>query len=449
MRSPLPTEQDDIFSVSQLNAETHHVLENHFKTIWVTGEISNLMRPSSGHCYFSLKDAKAQVRCALFRLNQRGLTFALENGQQVLVRASASVYVPRGDYQLIIQSVHLAGEGQLQLLFNQRKQAMAEAGLFDAAHKKPIPHFPRCIGVVTSPTGAAIRDILTVLKRRFAAIDVIVYPVPVQGEHAAEQIAQAIAQANQRAECDVLIVGRGGGSLEDLWAFNETPVVNAMFNSQIPIITGIGHKTDVTLSDYVADLHAATPSAAAEQASPDGAAWQKTFMLKYKTLLHVLQHQLNTTHQHLAHLQKRLRHPGQTLQQQAQRLDQLEKRLRVTLTHALSKQRYQFDAMAQRFLQQTPQKHIMPLRETVQTQQHRLFMAFQQTLQQKKSNLETLTRALDGVSPLKTLSRGYAILTSDQNKLIDSVKQVKPNDTLTARVQDGIIDCTVIDLHEN
>ena len=258
-------------SVSELNRTVRRLLEDDIARIWVEGEISNLARPASGHVYFSLKDEKAQVRCAWFRQRQRGPTIHLKNGDQMLVFGKVSLYEPRGDYQIIVEQVENAGEGELRRRFEALKNKLADEGLFDTERKQPLPALPGRIGVVTSPSGAAIRDILTVLRRRFPAIPVLVYPTAVQGDAAAGEIASAIDTAVRRAECDLLIVGRGGGSLEDLWPFNEEVVARAIAACPIPVISAVGHEVDVTIADFVADVRAPTPSGAAEIAVPDQA----------------------------------------------------------------------------------------------------------------------------------------------------------------------------------
>ena len=267
---PVATTPRKIYTVSQLNRETGQLLSRHFLSIRVEGEISNLSTPASGHVYFSLKDANAQVRCAMFKNQRRRGGFKPENGKQVIVTAEVSLYEPRGDYQLIVEHIEEAGDGALRRAFDALKLKLSAEGLFDAANKQSLPALPKAIGVITSPSGAAIRDILTVLQRRFPAIPVIIYPTAVQGTNAQHEIAGAIAIANKSWQCDVLILARGGGSLEDLWAFNEEKVARAIATSSIPIISGIGHETDFTIADFAADLRAPTPSAAAEHASNSG-----------------------------------------------------------------------------------------------------------------------------------------------------------------------------------
>lgn len=391
--------ETNIYTVSQLNLESRQILEDNFQTLWIVGEISNLARPSSGHLYFSLKDKRAQVRCALFRMNSRSLKFSPENGQEVLLQARVSLYEPRGDYQLIVSNMELAGDGALQLAFNRLKERLDKEGLFDPDHKKTIPSLPQQIGVITSASGAAIRDILKVLKRRFPSIPVIIYPTLVQGDKAAETISAAIKMANSRAECDVLLLSRGGGSLEDLWSFNEEIVARAIFASNIPIVTGIGHEVDFTIADFVADQRAATPSAAAELVSPDQAQWLQKISTSEQKLKAVMASKLQHASMQLEHLRKRLRHPSQQLQAQAQQLDQLEQRLITSMRHRL---------------------------------------------QQAKQRLEYLSHGLNTVSPLKTLERGYAIVTRDRDgKLVKNKDDVSVEDTLTIKLAKGELSCSI------
>ena len=287
------------YTVSELNRLTAELLAKHFLSILVEGEISNLSIPASGHYYFTLKDANAQVRCAMFRSHQRKQSVKPENGKHILVKAQVSLYEPRGDYQLIVESIEEAGDGALRRAFDALKLKLSEEGLFSLVHKKNLPTLPKTIGVITSPTGAAIRDILTVLRRRFAAVPVIIYPVAVQGDNAKYEISKAIVKANTLKQCDVLILARGGGSLEDLWAFNEEMVARAIYNSDIPIISGVGHETDVTIADFIADLRAATPSAAAEHATPDQHQWLIKFSEFENRLTNQLQRQVRQNQQKL------------------------------------------------------------------------------------------------------------------------------------------------------
>ena len=389
-----------IYSVSMLNNAASTLLDAHFGTVWVTGEISNLSRPSSGHLYFSLKDNQAQIRCALFRFKHNQVNFALENGQQVIVQAQVSVYEPRGDFQLIVTSVQLAGAGQLQLAFEKLKKKLEIAGLFDEAHKQSLPVFPAQIGIITSSTAAALRDILKVLHRRFPSIPIIIYPTPVQGDAAAAQIVAALKIANQRAECDVLILARGGGSIEDLWPFNEEIVARAIFDSSIPIVTGIGHQTDFTIADFVADLRAPTPSAAAECVSPDAAEYLTRLTQYYSRLLQCMNTHIKSHQSHLMHLQKRLQHPGEKLRQQAQTIDQLENQL------------------------------------------HRMMQFYLKNKQEKIAHYAAL---LETLSPLKILQRGFSITREKKSgKLIQRCENVSAGDYIVTQVTDGEIESVVI-----
>jgi len=391
-------EDQTIYTVSDLNAEARAIVEECFAEIWVMGEISNLVRPASGHFYFSLKDESAQIRCAFFRGAQRQLKFTPEHGQAILVRGQVSLYEPRGDYQLIVREMQLAGDGALQLAFAKLKAKLETEGLFDEARKKPIPELPQQIGVITSATGAAIRDILKVLKRRFHSIPVLIYPTLVQGNEAATQIVDAIKKANQQKACDVLILARGGGSLEDLWPFNEEIVAREIFNSQIPIVTGIGHEIDFTIADFVADLRAATPSAAAECVSPNKSDWLMDLVHYQQRLQQVMQRYLSHTRLELLSLQKQLRHPKQLLQQQAQQLDYFESQLTQLLKHCFEK---------------------------------------------KFGKIKEISAKLDALSPLNTLGRGFAIVEK-AGEIIRNAKTLKKGDTVTTRLVKGRFTSTVI-----
>ncbi|WP_264770326.1 exodeoxyribonuclease VII large subunit [Coxiella burnetii] len=392
-----------IYTVSQLNTEARLLLEERFQKIWITGEISNLSRPASGHLYFSLKDERAQVRCAFFRNYHRQLNFNPENGHHVLVQAEISLYEARGDFQLIVTQMQAAGSGALQIAFEKLKQRLEKEGLFVPENKKPIPLFPTTIGVITSSSGAAIRDVLKVLNRRFPTISIIVYPSLVQGDKAAEQIAHAIKKADSRKECDVLLVVRGGGSLEDLWPFNEERVARAIFSCEIPVVTGVGHEIDFTIADFVADHRAATPSAAAEMVSPN----RKEWLQHVHSFQRRLQYFINT---HLRHYQLQLRHLITRLQRPDQRLES---------------QRRQIEAL-----------------------QHRLMMAMDYDFNRRHQNLAAKAQALQTMSPLTTLKRGYAIVTH-QNQIVRKAQALKVGDKITARVAEGQLDCRVEKIYKD
>ncbi|MGR8952563.1 MAG: exodeoxyribonuclease VII large subunit, partial [Gammaproteobacteria bacterium] len=407
------TTQPRIYSVSELNREAALVLGEHFLSIWVEGEISNLSSPSSGHLYFSLKDAGAQVRCALFKNQQRGLRFKPANGQQVLVRAEVSLYEPRGDYQLIVERMEEAGDGALRRAFDALRQKLSAEGLFDQSRKKSLPRLPHAIGVITTPTGAALRDVLSVLKRRFPAIPVILYPTSVQGGNARFEVARAIEAANRHAQCDVLILVRGGGSLEDLQPFNEEIVARAIAASAIPIISGVGHETDITIADFAADLRAATPTAAAEHATPDQQHWLAAFGQHEKRLEHLLQRKLIRTRQSLDWLDKRLQqqHPGQKLRRMGLRLAELETRLRQGIQHRLQHHRQVVAAQNAQLWRFNPAVTIASHTQRQRYLAQRLQRAMESRLEQLKIRLANTSQTLHAVSPLATLNRGYALAT--------------------------------------
>ncbi len=434
----------DIYSVSRLNQEARALLEGGLPLLWVEGEISNLARPSSGHMYFTLKDEQAQVRCALFRMNSLRLGFTPENGTQVLARARVSLYEARGEFQLIVEHLEPAGEGALRRAFELLKQRLAAEGLFDAAHKKPLPGLPRQIGLLTSPTGAALRDILTTLRRRFPALPVLIYPIPVQGAGAAQKIADGLRTANARAECDVLVLARGGGSLEDLWAFNEEVVARAIYASQIPVVTGIGHEIDFTIADFTADQRAPTPTAAAELISPDRAEWFERLTRLENRMQLATRRRLGHLQQTLSNLQKRLQHPGRRLRDQAQRLDGLEQRLhharRVFFRHT----RVRLAELGARLTTHTPLHRLRQAEGQTTLFAQRLHAAMQRLVEKRRAGLQTLTRALDAVSPLATLARGYAIVRRvPELSLLRNARDAAPGDTVHTRLARGSLICKV------
>ncbi len=443
--------QRDVYSVGRLNREVRAALEGGFPLLWVEGELSNVARPASGHLYLTLKDAQAQVRCAMFRNRCQFLGFTPQNGMQVLVRARVSLYEPRGDFQLIIEHMEEAGDGALLRAFDALKQRLSKEGLFEEARKRPIPTLPRRVGVVTSPTGAAIRDILSVLRRRFPALPVLIYPVPVQGSDAAPQIAAAVRRASERADCDVLIVTRGGGSLEDLWAFNEELVARAIHDSAVPVVSGVGHEIDFTIADFVADRRAPTPSAAAELVSPDQAEWLAQLRALDARLLQRLQRHLQELAQRVQWLAKRLdqQHPGQRLRQQSQRLDELEQRLRLAWRAELRQRRAGLGELAARLHRHAPVHRLQRLQAHRDQLNRRLVAAMTLILERGGRRLGSVTRALDAVSPLATLDRGYAIVSraTDQTVLRDA-RSAGVGERVHARLARGHLVCTVDETHE-
>ncbi len=442
--------QQHILQISELTRKVRFLLESELNTVWLTGEISNFIAASSGHWYLSLKDAKSQVKCAMFKGSNRRVRLTSgpkpQNGQQVLVRAKVSLYEPRGDFQLIIEHMEDAGTGLLRQQFEQLKNKLNAQGLFDLSHKKTIPSHINCVGIVTSPTGAAVKDILTVLKRRNSNIKVIIYPALVQGEYAQGDICHAISSANIRKECDVLIVGRGGGSLEDLWPFNEESVVHAIHGSNLPIISAVGHEIDTTLSDYVADLRAATPSAAAELVSSDSSAVLNTVLTLKQRLINAQQTKLADLTLQKNYLQHRLSqvHPEQQLQLQQQKVDELAIRLKQVIKRNMQENMARPMQLNQRLLQQSPAKTIQLQQQHLEQHHQRLSQAMQNTLDQKSKNFVNLIEQLQIVSPLATIARGYCVTRDQNNKVITKVEQVNTNEVISVQLTDGRIKARVI-----
>lgn len=442
---PIDPTHREVFTVTQLNRRARQLLETHLPLLWVEGELSNFVRPSSGHWYFTLKDENAQVRCAMFRGRNQQVRFQPANGNHVLLRCRVSLYEERGDYQLIAEHMEEAGDGLLQRRFEALKAKLQQEGLFDNRHKQPLPTLPKRIGVITSPTGAALHDILTVLARRFPAIPVTVYPSQVQGEAAARQLRDAIAWANRDDRCDVLIVGRGGGSLEDLWPFNEELVARAIFDSPIPIVSAVGHEVDFTIADFVADYRAPTPSAAAELLSPDGEKLAVAFANIGAQLLRQLQRLLRGKAERLLSLRQRLRHPRDRLRENSQRLDHLEIRLRQTMSNYLERSGNRLAGLETRLAHRHPTTHLKALRERTQELQRRLLAAAKLNLEDKRRNWREASQLLQAVSPLHTLERGYAIVLDSRQRALKSIRQVKPGDKVSARLSDGTMHCEVLD----
>ena len=441
---------DNIYSVSQLNQSVRLMLENQLGAVWLTGEISNFSQPVSGHWYLSLKDENAQVRCAMFRMKNLRVSFRPTNGMQVLVRANVSLYEPRGDYQLIIESMHLAGEGLLMQQFEALKLKLAAEGLFAQHLKKNLPHFSKAVGIITSKTGAALQDILHILQRRDPSLKIIIYPTAVQGKDAATDIAQMIELANQRQEVDVLIVGRGGGSLEDLWCFNEEMVARAIFHSHLPVISAVGHETDVTIADFVADVRAPTPSAAAELVSRNQTELLQQLQYRRQRLEIALDRLFAEKQQKLKHLSLRLhnQHPQAQLRIQQQLITQLSHRLQQTLRHHWQKTAENLTALSMRLY-----KNPLPLRLQQYEQQLaqlkvRLNSHMNLTLSLQQKQLAHLCGKLDSLSPLKVLSRGYSITQNQQNFTIRSMKDVNVGEQIKTRLPDGDIISQVIRLEE-
>ncbi|MEN8169135.1 MAG: exodeoxyribonuclease VII large subunit [Pseudomonadota bacterium] len=437
-------QQRETYSVSRLNREARALLEGNFPLLWVEGEISNLARPRSGHLYFTLKDEFAQVRCAMFRMRATNLAFTPRDGSQILARVRVSLYENRGDFQLAVDHMEEAGDGALRRAFDELKQRLQQEGLFEKGRKRPLPTLPHTIGVITSPSGAAIHDILTVLNRRFPSTRVVIYPVAVQGDGAAHEIAEAIRLAGERAECEVLIVGRGGGSLEDLWAFNEESVARAIYESPSPVVSAVGHEVDISIADFVADARAATPSAAAELLSPDASQLQIRVSAFQHRLQQTVARQQQQARQRLEGLRQRLRHPGQRLQQIAQRLDELEWRMGNARRNQLHHRQSRLSNLISRLQRHAPQAQLQRLQARQQSLQTRLHHAMHEKLTLGHSRLGMQARTLEAVSPLATLHRGYAIVTSEADgTLIEQSRQIEPGAKIRAKLAQGELLCRV------
>ena len=434
-----------IFTVSRLNQTVRLLLEREVGQVWISGEISNFTQPASGHWYFTLKDDTAQVRCAMFRNSNRRVTFRPQHGQQILVRASITLYEPRGEYQIIVESMQPAGEGLLQQKYEQLKAKLASEGLFDQQSKQPLPSPAHCVGVITSKTGAALHDILHVLKRRDPSLPVVIYPTAVQGEDAPGQIVRAIALANSRKECDVLIVGRGGGSLEDLWSFNDERVARAIFASQIPIVSAVGHETDVTIADFVADLRAPTPSAAAEMVSRNQLELLRQLQSGQQRLEMAMDYYLANRTRRFTQLEHRLQqqHPQLRLARQQTVLERLRQRMTYAMDNQLKRSGQRQQRMTQRLNQHSPQPRIHRAQNRVQQLEYRLAQLMSARLSATRERFGNAMTHLDAVSPLATLARGYSVTTATDGNVLKQTKQVKAGDVLTTRLVDGWVESEV------
>lgn len=446
----LPT-SPPIFTVSRLNQTVRQLLEMEMGQIWLSAEISNLSQPSSGHWYFTLKDDRAQVRCAMFRTANRKTTFQPQNGQQVLVRATITLYEPRGDYQIIAESMQPAGDGLLQQRFEQLKQRLSDEGLFDQQRKRPLPSPAACIGVITSKSGAALHDILQILRRRDPSLPVIIYPTAVQGTDAIMQIVKAIELANQRNECDVLIVGRGGGSLEDLWCFNEELVIRAIFNSKIPIVSAVGHETDVTIADFVADLRAPTPSAAAEMVSRNQVELVRRLQTQQQRLEMAMDYYLSRQHQIINRLDSRLQqqHPQLRLSRQQTALLKLHNRLEDGIQTQLRLKSRQSERLQQRLIQTQPQARVHRYQQLLQQRQYQLQQALERQMNAAKQRFSISYSQLEAVSPLATLARGYSVTSAPDGSALKKTKQIKVGDVLKTRLSDGWVESSVSNIKKS
>jgi exodeoxyribonuclease VII large subunit len=446
------TTEKTIFSVSQLNRRAKQLLETHLPLIWVSGEISNLAKPSSGHWYFTLKDNQAQVRCAMFRTTNQRLKWQPESGDQVLLRARVSLYEGRGEYQLIAEHMEAAGTGLLQQQYEALKAKLSAEGLFDDTRKQALPAFPENIGVITSPTGAAIHDIISVLKRRYPIASVTVFPVSVQGEKAADEMIAAVDKAtrftpNDITPCDVLIIGRGGGSIEDLWAFNNEKLARAIAACPIPIVSAVGHEVDFTIADFVADHRAPTPSVSAEIIAPDLNEWLQTLDTYQQSLQDHCQRKIQQQQQKLQFLQRRLRHPGERISSQQKQLGYLKQTLIHSINTQLAKQNNLLKQTQLRFGLHHPEKSIKRYADSLSTLKVRLHKGINNLISNKRQHFSHQIGILNAISPLSVLSRGYSITNTQDGSIIKNSHEVQAGDEVSTRLAKGYITSIVKKIH--
>ncbi|MGE8362603.1 exodeoxyribonuclease VII large subunit [Pseudomonas sp.] len=436
----------EVLSVSQLNSRARLLLEDVFSGIWVEGEISNLARPASGHIYFTLKDSQAQVRCALFRQNAARVRQALRDGLAVKVRGKVSLFEGRGDYQLILDSVEPAGDGALRLAFEALKEKLGNEGLFATERKVALPAHPRRIGIVSSPTGAVIRDIISVFRRRAPQVALTLIPTAVQGRDATGQIVRALQLADRQG-FDALILARGGGSLEDLWCFNEEVVARAIAACETPIVSAVGHETDVSISDFVADVRAPTPSAAAELLAPDSSDLVHRLTSLQRRLQLTIKGRLAREQMRVEGLSRRIRHPAERLRQHAQRLDDLDLRLQRALDRHLNARQERLARLQTRLAAQHPGRSLALLRQRLDSLAVRLPRAMNECLKDRRLRLHSQVQTLNAVSPLATLGRGYSILLDERGRAIRDAAQTRPGQRLKARLAEGELEVRVEDNH--
>ncbi len=434
-RLPNPITTGSVISVSALNQAVAQLLERNIPLTWVSGEISNFTRATSGHWYFTLKDSAAQVKAVMFRGRAQYADFIPREGDKVEVRALVSLYTPRGDYQINVEAIRRAGVGNLYEAFLQLKAKLAKEGLFDPERKRPIPPFIKRIGIVTSLQAAALRDILTTLKRRAPHVEVILYPTPVQGEAAAEKIAQAIATASAREECDVLLLCRGGGSIEDLWSFNAEIVARTIAHCSMPVISGVGHETDFTIADFAADLRAPTPTAAAELAATALTDWLEQLKQMQTHLQRSMRRTLATQTQTLDWTARRLLSPMAAITNKRLQLQTSAQRLRYAIHTPVHIGQSRLAQMRTRLHANPPATGLWQLR--LDATQRRLTEGMGRGIEQQKRALQSIGAQMELLNPQRTLERGYAILSDHQGKLIRSNKDLHANSLLTVRLADG------------
>jgi len=443
-----PGPETRVYEPAELNREVRAHLEAGFPRLWLSGEISNLARPGSGHLYFSLKDARAQLRCAMFRGRHGNLQTQPENGDRVLVRGRLSLYEPRGDYQLIADALLPAGSGALQQAFEALKRKLEAEGLFDPQTRRALPRYPGVIAVVTSATGAAVRDILTTLRRRWPAARVRLHATPVQGDAAVPGLLAALGRIERERIADVVLVARGGGSIEDLWAFNDERVARRIAAMTAPVVTGIGHETDITIADFVADLRAATPTAAAEAATPDGPALRRQVEALTGRLERISMRRLQDAWQRLDLLHRRLenQHPRRGLDTAEKRIQSLERRFSNARRRILEQACNRHAALAARLRAASPARRLQAFAERLARLARRLPAAVAHRIERAEARLAGAARALDAVSPLAVLGRGYAIIEDESGRLLSRPDEFSPGQTVHTRLRDVRVTSVVRDI---
>ena len=445
-------DEQSVISVSELNKKAKSLLEKGIPKLWIEGEISNLAKPASGHMYFSLKDEMSQIRCAWFKQRQLQNTLNIVNGSKMLALGKIGLYEPRGEYQFIVEKMEIAGEGDLKRKYEDLKKKLSAEGIFSEENKSELPNLPKRIGVITSPSGAAVQDILTVLNRRFPIIPIIIFPVAVQGEQAAPQIQNALEKANFRADCDLLILARGGGSLEDLWAFNEEIVARAIFDSEIPIISAIGHETDVTISDFTADLRAPTPSGAAELAVPDQHDWIKSIDNISEKINTIITQQINSKSQLSDWINKRLSQssPKMTVKRQIEKSNNLKKILSSSILQNLSKQDKNIHQLKSNLNEVSPRLKIHTQLSRIKELNQKITSCSDHLLEGLNNRIKLASKTLNSVSPLRTLDRGYAIARDAKTKnVIMSADNIEIENDIEVKLAKGEIKVTVIEKHSD
>ena len=445
-------DEQSVISVSELNKKAKSLLEKGIPKLWIEGEISNLAKPASGHMYFSLKDEMSQIRCAWFKQRQLQNTLNIVNGSKMLALGKIGLYEPRGEYQFIVEKMEIAGEGDLKRKYEDLKRKLSAEGIFSEENKSELPNLPKRIGVITSPSGAAVQDILTVLNRRFPIIPIIIFPVAVQGEQAAPQIQNALEKANFRADCDLLILARGGGSLEDLWAFNEEIVARAIFDSEIPIISAIGHETDVTISDFTADLRAPTPSGAAELAVPDQHDWIKSIDNISEKINTIVTQQINSKSQLSDWINKRLSQssPMMTVKRQIEKSNNLQKMLSSSILQNLSRQEKNIHQLKSNLNEVSPRLKIHTQLSRIKELNQKITSCSDHLLEGLNNRIKLASKTLNSVSPLRTLDRGYAIARDAKTKnVIMSADAIEIENDIEVKLAKGEIKVTVIEKHSD